>query len=379
MSDSNQEAVFVFANCAGAARGEDPDPETLGRFLTARLKDKNVAAIGLSEVIISTAGAEALPKCSWGMFQQLPPFAGGANIVLNDLDAFEAGYGHKADKKYYLSHLNSRNHNHPDALKNKWSGEKASMRIADQFNYGNDVYQGTGVLLFSHCDGQEGFQFRPAGTDPVISTGIDNPLDYLGNRDTEPRSAILFRELKAINDLTVDIVFFQLETNSNDRRVAPEDVVDSGRDLEGIGTDHRIEQIDKLCSTLNNVSGRPIILMGDFNARPGTKELDHLCNHYGFLQVLPKNTPTRHESTDWGAKHTYDCCRIDRPDYSKTEQAQGWSYSHLRHKILIDHAFVKGIDRNKWDCDLQAIELSDRVSDHNPIVLSISGKGNGQK
>lgn len=363
MPSNEQKVAFVFANCAGAAREEDPDPMTLGKLLMEKLLDGNVVAIGLSEVIISSTKVEALPKCIWPMLKQLLPFAGGANIILNDLAAFETGYGCRSTTKYYLSHLNSQDHNHPDALKKKWSGEKSSPRIAEQFDLGNGVYQGTGALLFRPCENQISLQLRPTGIDPDMSKGIDNPLDYLGNRDTEPRSAIIFRELRVTNELTVDIAFFQLETNSNDKRVASEDAVDARKDMEGIGTDHRIEQIDKLCSALNNTPDRPIILMGDFNARPGTKELDHLCNKYGFLQVLPENTPSG----------------TVRPNYSQTEQAQGWPYSHLKHKILIDHALVKGLDHNKWNCALQVIEFTDRVSDHNPIVLTISNKEHKQE
>ncbi len=374
MSNSNQKATFVFANCAGAAREEDPDPLTLGILLKEKLRDENVVAIGLSEVIISTTKVKALPKCTWPMIQQLPLFGEGADTFLNDLDAFDTGYGCSSSTKYYLAHLNSQDHNHPDALEKKWNGEKASSRIADQFNRGNDMYQGTGALLFGHCESQECLQLCPTRVSPHMSKSNDNPLDYRGNRDTEPRSAMLFHGLRVTDELTVDIVFFQLETNSRDKRVASENAVDARKDLEGVGTDNRIEQIDKLCSSLNNDTDRPVILMGDFNARPGTKELDHLCCKYGFLQVLPKNTPSKHESTDWGKEYTFDSHNADRPDYLQTEQAQCWPYSHLKHKILIDHAFVKGLDHNKWNCELQVIELADRISDHNPIILTISEK-----
>ena len=53
MNKTKKEATFVFANCAGAARGEKSDLERLGRELGRNLNMigiENVMAVGLSEV-----------------------------------------------------------------------------------------------------------------------------------------------------------------------------------------------------------------------------------------------------------------------------------------------------------------------------------------
>jgi hypothetical protein len=266
--------------------------------------------------------------------------------------------------------VNSRDHRHPVAVVKKWSGSKASKRVAEQFELSRDVYQGTGAISFVDCKACEGLQLRPAGVDPLLLT-TDEALEYRGDRDSEPRSAIVIRELSVSDDLVVDLVFCQLETNSQDKRVGTREELEGGR-----GVEHRIAQIDRLCNhpTLNE--GRPVILMGDFNARPGSKELDHLCEKYGFLQVLPKNVPPSPGANTWGESYAFSAPKVDRPNYEKREDKQGWPHSHLKHGILIDHAFVKGLDFKQWGCDLKVIQLSkenneeERVSDHRPIALT---------
>lgn len=140
---------------------------------------------------------------------------------------------------------------------------------------------------------------------------------------------------------------------------------------------HRIAQIDRLCNHLKLNEGRPVILMGDFNARPGTKELNHLCKEYKFCQVLPEWTkyPPPKATGTWGESHTFNELKVDPPDFVQSEKDQKWPYSHLEHGILIDHAFVRGLDG--WTCCLKVIKLPNesprkRVSDHRPIALVVT-------
>jgi len=361
--------IIVFANCAGAAREErNSNPQKLGIEIKRALNtgDK-IVAIGLSEVLISSEKDEPLTN-------KIEVLKNNNNYFINDIEKFEEGFlgTEKSFKsKYYLSHLNSCVHRHPEAFNNKWSGKKAPQRIVNEIKLDRTVYQGTAALLNNNSNDilkPEGIQVRPSGLDPLSNIN-DGPLNYLGNRDSEPRSAILFRKLKLFDNLHVNLAFCQLETNSTDERVTSKKLLDNS-----IGTNHRIEQIKILCSKID--PDTPAILMGDFNARPGSIELDYL-REYGFLQVLPNDLPiiTKTEHL-WGKEYTFNKNNIDRPDYERTEQDQGWPYSHLKHKILIDHAFVRGLDLETWNCELRTIKLSDesinkRISDHRPIILTV--------
>lgn len=373
MPITNESATIVFANCAGAARGEQSNPERLGQYLNEFLTEEKLldgmVAVGLSEVIISV---QSLPRCAYpGSTEMLSPYE--PRVHLDDLNDFQTGVKRNALERCYFSHVNSRDHRHPIAVEEKWGGSRASKRIANEFRLSRDVYQGTGALLFASCKSCEGFQLRPAGVAPLLVT-TDDPLEYRGNRDSEPRAAIVVRELSAAEDLTVDLVFCQLETNSQDKRVGTREELESSR-----GVEHRIAQIDALCKHLRLNEGRPVILMGDFNARSGSKELDHLCEKYGFLQVLPEGVPSLPAPANtWGESHVFGSPNVDHPDYAQSEADQGWPHSHLEHRILIDHAFVKGLP-DQWSCGLKVIPLSEestgkRVSDHRPIALTIKRK-----
>ena len=94
---------------------------------------------------------------------------------------------------------------------------------------------------------------------------------------------------------------------------------------------------------------------------PNTKEINHLIQNNGFCQVF---------SNDW--------CENNQ-DLTKPEREQKLPHTHLKHGILIDHAFVKGLDDNEWSTTLRIIELNEerdelRFSDHRPIILSIERK-----
>jgi len=360
---------IIFANCAGVAREEENiDPQKLGTEIKRALNTEDIiVVIGLSEVLMSRDKFDHLTN-------KLELLQNSNKYFINDIDKFEKGFlgSNKSFKtKYYLSHLNSYDHRHPEALNNKWNGKKSSQRIVKEIQHCRTVYQGT-AALFNNISNDtfmpEGFQLRPSGLNP-LSNSSDDPLKYLGNRDSEPRSAILFRKLELFDNLHVNLAFCQLETNSKDQRVTSKILLDNS-----IGTSHRMEQIKHLCSRLD--PGTPAIIMGDLNARPGSVELDYLCNEYGFLQVLSDDLPIINKTGPiWGKIYTFNKNNVDRPDYEQTEQAQGWPYSHLKHKILIDHAFVRGLEN--YNCELRIIKLSDessnnRISDHRPIILTVS-------
>jgi len=354
---------FIFGNCAGAARGEKCNPKQLGKFLkkqTHTEESGQLVAVGLSEVIISTAG---LPRSRWlenPMFS-IPLLPGKETKNLDDLKDFKKGYlgsnREKADPgTLYLSHLNSRDHNHPEAVENKWNGERASERIVRQFQSGHDVFQGTGAILFKCCQYQQAVQLRPSGLEPDWDGNADHPSLYRGNRNSEPRAAVIVRQLQLTSELSVDLVFCQLETNSQDLRIAASSQLD-----QSSGSLSRSRQIERLCTALANGNGgeRPVILMGDFNCRPGQQEFQLLMDKYGFRHVPPEGTP-----------------QAEQLDHALSDKKQHRPFSHLNHGILIDHAFVKGLDQDKWQCRANILELPNenkltRISDHRPVMLTL--------
>jgi hypothetical protein len=353
---------IVFGNCAGAARGEACDPFRLGKEIGHTLAVQpdtfgEVVAIGLSEVIVSRE--PGIMRCRWP-----EPFTLPASTIhtLDDLNnfhhAFKTNCPSGSDgKTLYLSHLNSIDHNHPKAIEGKWNGTHSSSRIKKQFQANHQVFQGTGAIFFKPSDSQLAMQLRPAGSSPDFDAPDDNPLLYHGNRDSEPRTAIALKGFKVTDSLIVDILFCQLETHSNDKRVGDKDILDDSR-----GSFHRKKQIDKLCQLSgidSQTSQRPIILMGDFNTRYSQNELDYLTETYGFQHILP-----------------HGIAKFKHVDLAKSEEAMGLPFSHLSHRILIDHAFVKGLDMKAWECRSHIIPLADeekgsRITDHRPIVLTI--------
>ncbi len=354
---------FIFGNCAGAARGEKCNPKQLGKFLKKQTHTESsgqLVAVGLSEVIISTAG---LPRSRWleqPVFS-IPLLPGKETKNLDDLKDFKKGYlgsnREKADPgTLYLSHLNSRDHNHPEAVENKWNGVRASERIVRQYQSGHDVFQGTGAILFKDCHYQQAVQLRPSGLEPDWNSETDCPSLYRGNRNSEPRAAVIIRKIQLTANLTVDLAFCQLETNSQDLRIGTTAQLD-----QSSGGNSRTKQIQRLCDALENGNGekRPMILMGDFNCRPGQKEFQLLVEQYGFHFIPPEGTPEDLE-----------------PDHTLSEKKQHLPFSHLNHGILIDHAFVKGFDSDKWRFRSNILELPNenkltRISDHRPVMLTL--------
>jgi hypothetical protein len=196
---------------------------------------------------------------------------------------------------------------------------------------------------------------------------------YRGNRDTEPRAAVIVRELE-LRDLwkardearegrqgesfSLDIAFCQLETIKEEPRVAK----DNERELEGPASEERQREIEELVERWglhDEPSERPAALLGDFNARIGTPELKWLVRHAKFRFAGPAGAPPS-----------------GTPDLTMSEKDQWWPYTHLKHGILIDHAFIRGFDQEKWRWEARAIvlphdEAGGRASDHRPIALTI--------
>lgn len=350
--------TVVYANCAGGARQERSDPEGLGRLLRGALAGERVVALGVSEAVLSRApaGGEVPRICPFG--SQTPvPALDSPPPPLDDLRAVQAGFwGTAPCSAYYLAHLNSDEHRHPAALQGKWRGCAVSPRLAAQTALSRTVYQGTGALLPAAVPLSLGLKLRPCGPTP-LNDGDDDPWLYQGTRDSEPRAALLLTGVPLPGGGVFDLVYCQLESHSGDPRVGT-----TAELAASPGQAHRQEQVLELGRQLaeRDPDGqRPVVLMGDFNARPGAPALRTLTDSLGFRHVLPASAPE------------------GRPVPERSEEEQGWPVSHLSHRILIDHAFVRGLDPPEWDCVLQVLALPDerpghRVSDHRPLVLRVT-------
>ncbi len=362
--------TLVYANCAGGARRERSDPHGLGRYVRSRLGGEQVAAVGLSEVVLSrTPATGVVPRsCPFGEPVALRPL-GEPLPEIDDLRAFEAGFlGHAPCSAYYLAHLNSDEHRHPDALAGKWRGCGGAARLAEQTALSRTVYQGTGALLPRPATEAVAFKLRPCGPNP-LRCQADDPWSYRGSRDTEPRSALVLRGVPLPGGGELDLVVCQLESHSGDPRVGTEEELAASP-----GQRHREAQVLELGRLLDRLDPdrvRPVALMGDFNARLGAPELRPLAESLGFCQILPAAAGAG------DVAEGEDLLLRGPPVPERTDEAQGWPVSHLSHRILIDHAFVRGLDPPDWECALEVLALPDerpgrRFSDHRPLVLRIT-------
>ena len=360
--------TFIFANCAGGARGETCNPKKLGEVIRAYVDSEGlgpVVAIGLSEVIVSAADnvGRSIPTSALSTVRMNPCLPLSPLLPFDDLSAFQEGYKPGNAERYYLAHVNSRDHCHLEAIRNKWS---KIPRLAREHGAGRDVYQGTAALVLRpfQCEAAEGIPLRPAGDDP-LSAIADDPLAYRGNRDTEPRAALILRKIRLTDDLSVDLCFCQIETHTADPRIGTWEALERSP-----GTEHRLTQLRMLNEHLSLQSEHPTVVLGDFNARPGAKELEQFCSH-GFRYVLPKVPPRRARTLK-----VFNSADICAPWPERSERDQ-WPYTHLKHGIFIDHAFLRALDDNRWDGELRLLNLpgeerdGDRVSDHRPIALTI--------
>lgn len=355
---------IAFVNCAGGARGEAPNPLELGKHLRGwgDAKGRNLVAAGVTEAVLSHPSCSEMPARFTAASVDVPPRLGEdvtSAGYLDDLALFRAGLGGNWFS-YLVSNTNSADSCHPDALQRKWRGGDAVPRLRQQFEaHGNGlvVHHGMSVLLRKTPVGAAtvtAVLLRPTGAVPEGNPGND-PMLYLGGRDTEPR-AMLVVEAELFGAPAV-IAFGQLETHTTDNRLS------GPGDTPTIAVLHRKQQVKTLCRYLANnfPSEIPTVLMGDFNARVATPELEEL-RACGFTQVFP---------TGWEDSHTLN--------YGVPERDQSRPYSHLKHGILIDHAFCRGFGPN-FQLELELVELPsegprERITDHRPIILTITRDG----
>lgn len=346
--------ALVYANVAGAARGESPAPAAFGTFVGNHwfLESLHVVSVALSEVmragLAMNAGgiAATSPKC----LTPGPVLRSGGER--DDLEDFQTAYG-TSPSAVDLATLSSRRHNSPEAMKLKW---ERVCRIQSALQADQEVRQGQSVL-FPKCPATHvtGMLIRSSGPDPLTRTDED-PLSYAGNRDTEPRSAV-FYTLEDLGAAPLRVVATQLETHSDDVRVgrnkngSPVSVRDPGRD--GLGRAHRFRQIVRILDQLDSNSFA--LLLGDLNTTPGAVELLPLADK-GF------------ELVEFGGV-------VGMAPREITPDEHG-AYSHVEHKLRIDLAFLRRLPAG-WTARQYLLELPDeadrcrRPTDHRVLVVTL--------
>ena len=334
---------LVFANLAGAAREIQADPAGLGRFIWRHpvFKQGKVLFVGLTEVV--RPGAQML------LDQQIVPLQPGhihsTHPDSDDLFAF-AEHGGDAIVGDYLAHLASTVHINPAAIANKWQQESRGIRAHVQ--QGGRINQGSAVLIPQSTRAEvQGHLIRYPGERPETVSEYD-ALAYLGNRDSEPRAAIVGRI--SSEDIALCVASTQLETNSDD-------VIGGRRQPTASlkGRSHRQAQLARVVEALSALdasdSGEPKIVLGDFNTVVESEEIQsviasgyHYPEHAGV--VLPDG-------------------RFD---------PSAACYTHLKHRLLIDFALVRDIPEH-WELRQFVLAYPDEacsaLSDHRVAVVEI--------
>jgi endonuclease/exonuclease/phosphatase family metal-dependent hydrolase len=367
---------IVFANVAGGARDENCDPDGLGRAIAKQVPEPVV--VGLAECIVSGGVGELKVEKAGALHSTKrilarPSSLGRHRKSLDDLRDCRSGLGGDWEE-YYFSHLNSQDHRSEAALRRKWEGEEAVPRLRGHFrSCGSDqlvVHHGFGVLVRPRHgidNGVSGIVLRPAGIGPALNPQND-PREFEGNRDSEPRTMTVVETTILGQRLLVG--FCHLGTCSNDTRVGPALAEDPG-------PRQRLNQVEVLCEYFRRAGKElPVVLLGDFNARPGTRELTKLAD-YGFRHVMPEGWPPGKSS--WGRGYAFGDRDLAPPIYDASEQAKGRPFTHRRHGILIDHVFVRGFG-GQWGFKVRILRLADgegeaRVTDHLPVVLTMKHTG----
>ena len=306
-------------NIAGGARGERADPQKFELLATVL---NGVDLIGLQEVIrVTASSADDVIRDDIAMLTAAPGLSGYQHFFFPQLDSF----------------------NDPDPR--KWS----SPVFNEYYDRGDRIQTGTGIMIapqhaFCHLL-QHGLSGHGSGQ--IVPWYADPPTFYRGNRDTEPRSLLIARV--RMGSRFALFCCTQLATlreeNPRANRRAPTPNAVNMRKLQtkwiaGYLGDYRISR--QTYPGEENREPDPIILVGDFNAEPGAKELQPI-EQLGL------------ETTDI--------------------TSDGIQYTHRTHKIFIDLIFAPTTVTNKTARIIDLGPLEDevdlRISDHHPVIAEM--------
>jgi endonuclease/exonuclease/phosphatase family metal-dependent hydrolase len=249
---------------------------------------------------------------------------------------------------YFSEYLDSNFHAHPW----KWRGKKEPppdlFKGYDRVQQGNAVITTKELALWPWGLPPEGYPGH--NTRAPISTQISRATLYsTGNRDTEPRNLIVV-PLSLGQGGALYFMAAHLTTLSR------EDRHDSRNPRSKEASDVRLAQVREILRVVdelrkaeqNKELKTPIILAGDFNARPCSPELATL--EQIFLRPPPR---WYHQTTRHGLIST-----------------------HVRHKTHIDHIFYNDPDGllDLKDCFVLDPSQVGTITDHLPVVAKFKIK-----
>jgi endonuclease/exonuclease/phosphatase family metal-dependent hydrolase len=199
---------------------------------------------------------------------------------------------------------------------------------------------------------------RPGhGSAQILPWYDTKPTFYRGNRDTEPRSLLMTRvrigrhfilfcctQLATLSEEDKEtekgVVREATPAGRESRRRQTEWIANYLEDYQKARKEYHKEQREKVprgVSELQDAGPDPVILVGDFNAAPGTSELEPL-RRLGLEPV-----------------------RCD-------------GHTHRKHKIVMDIVFAPvGMGGDAVVIDLSGLESvpNRRISDHHPVIADI--------
>jgi endonuclease/exonuclease/phosphatase family metal-dependent hydrolase len=326
---SNTEFVVMTINAGGARRARESQltPEKIAKGFHQLISTKI-----MPDIIAVQESHEV-----WQPGQSLP---------LGTSQALAERLG-PSYRSYFSRYLDSDSHAHP----NKWKADGPFAGF-ERVKQGNAVITNKALskwpwgLPSKGCPGYE--KCAP------ISTQISGATLYsTGNRDTEPRNLIVVplslgqkAPEQKCSERKTSLYFMATHLTTLN-----EEKGDDGRIPTQKASDVRLAQaceILRIVSKLREVERKenlqpvPIILAGDFNARPVSPELDVL------EQIFARPNP----------------CWCKGADY------QGAVWTHVRHKIHVDHIFYDDPNEllTRIDCCVLGLRQVEEVTDHLPVI-----------
>lgn len=174
----------------------------------------------------------------------------------------------------------------------------------------------------------------------AITTHIGRPTLYsTATRDTQPRSALVASLQHG--DMPLFFINTHLTTLRGESRLNTEDAragqASALRSAEIGGLSALAGELIEAEYAANRSPIRPILLAGDFNARPNTPEMRLLNSRFRWIQP-------------------------------ETEPFDAWS--HIGHRILIDHIYVDALDTRftTQRCVVVTDLPYNDLSDHRPVL-----------
>ena len=181
---------------------------------------------------------------------------------------------------------------------------------------------------------------HPSAAETWTSTFIGRPTLYsTGNRDTQPRNLVV----ASVAHPEYGPLYI---LNTHFGTLTGEDRHNPDHPRSRFGEASRARQARQVLSVVDELRAaeraherpsRPVILVGDFNAVPGSRSLDAL--EATFTRLTPQTPP-----------------------------ADAWT--HTGHRLLIDHIFVDDPAETLPDarCFIQTNLPFDDLSDHRPVI-----------